>query len=74
MRFALAFALICSLSRAAEPLTDFRPSPLRSQHGTVTQVDFATPLIELEADVLAHHMPRAIIYDGGQTGFDGLSG
>ena len=61
MRFALAFALVCSFSRAAEPLTDFRPSLLRSQHGTVTQVDFATPLIELEADVLAHHMPRAMM-------------
>lgn len=61
MRFALAFALVGSFARAAEPLTEFRPSALRSQHGTVTQVDFATPLIELEADVLAHHMPRAMM-------------
>lgn len=63
MRLAAAIWLICVVRLdGAEPLTEFRPSPLRSAHGPVMQVEFATPLIELEADVLAHHMPRAMMH------------
>jgi hypothetical protein len=47
---------------AADVLTGFQTSRIKSAHGAVSQVEFATPLIELEADVLAHHMPHAMMH------------
>jgi len=44
----------------AELLTDFRASALQSKHGAVTEVRFSTPRVELEAGVLAHHLPQAM--------------
>ncbi len=61
----LTLKMIClglaSLGAAgAELLTEFRPSAIRSQYGTVSEIEFATQLIELESGVLAHHLPQAM--------------
>lgn len=55
--------VICTVGVAApaEPLTSFRPSAVRSAHGTVSEVEFSTPLIEVEAGSLAHHLHRAMM-------------
>jgi hypothetical protein len=60
-RVLIAGFLAASGTLAADLLTGFVPSQIKSGYGTVSQVEFATPLIELEADVLAHHMPRAMM-------------
>src|SRR4029077_18547822 len=44
----------------AENLDSFRPSALRSDYGTVSEVQFSTGLVELEAGALAHHLPQAM--------------
>lgn len=58
----LIACLLCLLSSApaAEILNQFRPSPRQSVHGTVSQVEFSTPLVELEPGALAHHLPQAM--------------
>jgi hypothetical protein len=47
---------------AAEPefLTDMQPSTVRSEHGAVSEVQFSTGQVELDAGVLAHHLMRAM--------------
>src|SRR5207247_5375619 len=59
-----ALAWLVCLSFAApgdELLTGFRPSAIRSDFGTVSEVEFSTRLLELEAGALAHHLPHAMI-------------
>ena len=46
--------------QADEPLTRFRPSATHSDFGTVSEVEFSTGLLELEAGALAHHLPHAM--------------
>ena len=41
-------------------LTDFRPSAARSDYGRVSEIEFSTRLVELEAGSLAHHVPGAM--------------
>src|SRR5262245_5587513 len=58
-----AVLLLClgSLSAsAADLLTDFRPSAHRSDYGAVSDVQFSTELIELDAGVLAFHPDHAM--------------
>ena len=58
-----AILLIClgSLTvSAADLLSDFRPSTHRSDYGAVSEVQFSTELIELDAGVLAFHPDRAM--------------
>jgi hypothetical protein len=59
---ALAW-LACLLFAAQtdELLTGFRPSAIRSDFGTVSEVEFSTRMLELEAGALAHHLPHAMI-------------
>jgi hypothetical protein len=45
---------------AADQLTDFQPSTVRSEYGAVSEIHFSTPVIELESGVLAHHLPQAM--------------
>jgi hypothetical protein len=44
----------------AELLAGFQPSTVRSEYGTVSEIKFSTPIIELESGVLAHHLPQAM--------------
>jgi hypothetical protein len=46
--------------QADELLTRFRPSATHSDFGIVSEVEFSTGLLELEAGALAHHLPRAM--------------
>lgn len=59
MRLTL-LALFATLAHGADILTDFRPSAVRSDAGPAMEVEFATPLVELEPGTLAHHQPRAM--------------
>src|ERR1044071_3252998 len=56
----LLFCVGAVSASAADLLSDFRPSPLRSDYGAVSKVEFFTELIELEAGVLAFHPDRAM--------------
>ena len=49
-----------AVAQADELLTRFRPSTTRSDFGTVSEVEFSTGLLELEAGALAHHLPHAM--------------
>jgi len=55
--------LVClgtlSLS-AADSLSEFRPSSVRSEYGVVSTVEFVTELIQLDAGVLAFHPDHAM--------------
>jgi hypothetical protein len=58
-----AILLICLASisaGAAELLSDFRPSAQHSDYGDVSDVEFFTELIELDAGVLAFHPDHAM--------------
>lgn len=59
MRITLLL-LFAVCARAADTLTDFQRSALHSAAGVVTEVVFATPLVELEPGTLAHHQARAM--------------
>src|SRR5262245_21312682 len=54
----LAFLLFAA--PADEVLTRFQPSAIHSEFGTVSEVEFSTGLLELEAGALAHHLPHAM--------------
>ncbi len=56
----LLLAVLTRAGQAAETLTAFLPSPVTSAHGQTSQVEFATPLMELESGSLAHHLPAAM--------------
>lgn len=43
------------LGAAADTLSDFRPSSIQSPHGRVSQVEFSSGLVVVEAGALAHH-------------------
>jgi hypothetical protein len=45
---------------AADSLSDFRPSAVRSDYGAVSTVEFSTELIHLDAGVLAFHPDHAM--------------
>ncbi|MEJ7607102.1 MAG: hypothetical protein WKF37_12765, partial [Bryobacteraceae bacterium] len=45
---------------AQEVVTAFRPTGERSEHGQISEVEFATGLVELESGSLAHHVPYAM--------------
>jgi hypothetical protein len=58
-----AILLICLASisaSAADLLSDFRPSAQHSDYGAVSDVEFLTELIELDAGVLAFHPDHAM--------------
>jgi hypothetical protein len=59
VRAAICLLLLAGVAQA-EVLTDFRPSPLASSHGVVSQVEFSTGLVELEPGSLAMHLPQAM--------------
>lgn len=46
---------------AADLLSDFRPSPLKSAHGPVSQVEFTTRQLDVEPGSLALHLPGAML-------------
>jgi hypothetical protein len=54
--------LVCLVfgTQADELLTSFRPSAVHSDFGTVSEVEFSTNPLEVEAGALAHHLPRAM--------------
>ena len=52
--------LFAAWANAADILTDFQPSAIRSDAGSAMEVEFSTPLVELEPGALAHHQPRAM--------------
>ena len=56
------FWLVCLafVAQADELLTRFQSSATRSDFGTVSEVEFSTGLLELEAGALAHHLPHAM--------------
>ena len=56
-----AVLLVCLGSlHAADLLSDFRPSTRASQYGAVSEVEFSTELMELDAGVLAFHPDHAM--------------
>src|SRR5690242_5777394 len=58
-----AILLVCfgSVSvSAADLLNEFRPSSLHSDYGAVSNVEFSTGMIELDAGVLAFHPDHAM--------------
>jgi hypothetical protein len=57
---ALCVLTTCLRASGADLLTEFRPSAVRSEFGAVSEVEFTTGLVELEAGVLAHHLPQAM--------------
>ncbi len=44
----------------ADLLSAFRPSPVKTEYGPASEVEFSTTLIELESGALAHHVPYAM--------------
>jgi hypothetical protein len=61
VRAAILLVWLGALSlSAADVLGDFRPSPSRSVYGAISNVEFSTELIELDAGVLAFHPDRAM--------------
>jgi hypothetical protein len=54
--------LVCLVfgTQADGLLTSFRPSAVHSDFGTVSEIEFSTGLLELEAGALAHHLPHAM--------------
>ena len=55
----LCLAISYESATAAEMLKDFQPSSYRSAYGTVSQVQFASGLIELPSKVLAYYPEEA---------------
>jgi hypothetical protein len=57
--------LVCCLGvalagKSEEVLTGFHASTVTSANGKVSEVEFSTPFVELEAGALAHHVPQAM--------------
>ncbi|MEP6534043.1 MAG: hypothetical protein ABJF23_01905, partial [Bryobacteraceae bacterium] len=57
MKFPVLLAIFLQVGQAAETLKDFRPSPEKSAYGITSEIEFSTPLMELEPGALAHHIP-----------------
>ena len=60
MKTLLWLVCLVFVAQADELLTRFRPSEIRSDFGAVSEVEFSTGLLELEAGALAHHLPHAM--------------
>ena len=57
----VAIALVwAGAASPAEVLDSFRPAAVRTEYGTVSEIQFSTGLVELEAGTLAHHLPQAM--------------
>ncbi len=56
----LAVICLAGIASPADLLTAFRPSAVRTAYGVASEVEFATPVVELEAGALAHHLPQAM--------------
>ena len=61
-RFALAALFFAWHAVPAWPelLDNFLPSTVRTGYGAASEVRFSTGLVELEAGVLAHHLPQSM--------------
>jgi hypothetical protein len=57
MKLTVLLAMFLGAGQAAETLTDFRPSAVTSAYGATSEIEFSTPLMELESGALAHHIP-----------------
>jgi hypothetical protein len=58
---ALVWMLGMALAgQSEEVLTAFHPSNLTSSFGKVSEIEFSSPLVELEPGALAHHVPQAM--------------
>ncbi len=55
------FGLSGAPATGAELLADFHPSSIHSAHGSASQVEFSTGLVELDPGVLAYHLDRAMM-------------
>ncbi|MSV29004.1 MAG: hypothetical protein EXQ52_09710 [Bryobacterales bacterium] len=60
MRFAIQLLVLSFPASAADGLTNFRPSQTVSEYGATSDVEFSTPLMELEPGALAHHLPAGM--------------
>lgn len=60
MLWSILVALLVCPSHAQDTLSSFRPSLIHSEYGTVSEVEFASPLVELDGAALAHHLPGAM--------------
>jgi hypothetical protein len=60
VRTVVCLECILQIAAAAELLTGFRPSPMRTEYGLASEVEFSTGLVELESGVLAHHLPQTM--------------
>lgn len=60
---AAAFCLVAGQAlSAADMLTDFQPSPIQSDYGSVQQVEIKTPyLLAIEPAALAYHSPGSML-------------
>lgn len=55
--------VVFGIALAATPdelLTHFRNAAVTSDYGKVSEIEFSSPLVELEAGALAHHVPQAM--------------
>jgi hypothetical protein len=58
----MLFLLAVAKAAAADLLTNFQPSPMKSEYGTVQQVEVKTPyLMAVEPDMLAFHSPGSML-------------
>jgi len=48
------------VATCADLLATFRESPLRTEYGLASEVEFSTAAVELEPGALAHHLPQAM--------------
>lgn len=60
MRRTLLFLAFAACAPADDVLTVFRPSTVQNPAGPVMEVEYSSPLVELEPGSLAHHQPRAM--------------
>jgi hypothetical protein len=59
-RLVMLAALSVGAAIAADVLTNFRPSAVRTEYGIASEVDFSTEPAEVEAGALAQHLARAM--------------
>lgn len=62
MRLAVLLGFALTIQGSDTLLDTFVPSRIKSAHGQVSLIQFSTPLIELDADSLAFHLPRAMMH------------
>ena len=60
MRVVVCAAFITGVASPADLLNGFRPSAVRTDYGTASEVEFSTGFVELESGALAHHLPYAM--------------